>query len=96
MPIRREGIFQCVNVARHAPTKGFKEKDVEFTEQAKTAIATMCKRRMSISTASSLCRETDLSFQVWRDRVRAFAAMPLLADGKPLAEIADILGYETA
>jgi AraC-like DNA-binding protein len=43
-----------------------------------------------------LRRETDLSFQVWRDRVRAFAAIPMLATGKPLAEIADILGYETA
>ncbi len=43
-----------------------------------------------------LRRETDLSFQAWRDHVRAFAAIPMLATGMPLAEIADILGYETA
>jgi AraC-like DNA-binding protein len=43
-----------------------------------------------------LQRETGLSFQVWRDRVRAFAAIPMLANEQPLAEIADALGYETA
>ncbi len=43
-----------------------------------------------------LQRETDLSFQVWRDHVRTFAAIPMLTEGKPLAEIADALGYETA
>ena len=43
-----------------------------------------------------LGRETDLSFQRWRDHVRAFAAIPMLTAGQPLAEIADILGYETA
>lgn len=43
-----------------------------------------------------LYKETDLSFQAWRDHVRAFAAIPMLADRTPLAEIADILGYETA
>lgn len=43
-----------------------------------------------------LQRETDLSFQVWRDQVRAFAAIPMLTDGMPLVEIADALGYETA
>lgn len=43
-----------------------------------------------------LQRETDLSFQVWRDHVRTFAAIPMLTDGRPLVEIADALGYETA
>jgi AraC-like DNA-binding protein len=43
-----------------------------------------------------LQRETSLSFQVWRDHVRTFAAIPMLTDGTPLAEIADALGYETA
>lgn len=40
--------------------------------------------------------ETDLSFQAWRDHVRVFAALPWIADGKPLAEIADELGFDTA
>jgi AraC-like DNA-binding protein len=43
-----------------------------------------------------LRRETDLSFQVWRDHLRTFAAISMLADRRPLAEIADALGYETA
>ncbi len=43
-----------------------------------------------------LQRETSLSFQVWRDHVRTFAAVPMLTHGKPLVEIADALGYETA
>jgi AraC-like DNA-binding protein len=41
-------------------------------------------------------RETDLSFQVWRDQIRTFIAIPMLAEGKHLVEIADALGYETA
>jgi AraC-like DNA-binding protein len=41
-------------------------------------------------------RETHLSFQVWRDQIRAFTAVPMLAAGTPFAEIADTLGYETA
>lgn len=41
-------------------------------------------------------RETDLSFQAWRDQIRTFAAIPMLAEGKPLVEIADAVGYETA
>ncbi len=41
-------------------------------------------------------RETHLSFQVWRDQIRTFAALPLLAEGRPLVEIADTVGYETA
>ena len=43
-----------------------------------------------------LQRETDFSFQVWRDHVRTFAAIPMLTEGVPLVEIADALGYETA
>jgi AraC-like DNA-binding protein len=43
-----------------------------------------------------LHRETGLSFQAWKDHVRTFAAIPMLADAMPLAEIADALGFETA
>jgi AraC-like DNA-binding protein len=43
-----------------------------------------------------LSKETNLSFQVWRDHIRTFAAIPMLAEGRPLSEIADALGYETA
>lgn len=43
-----------------------------------------------------LRRETDLPFQIWKDHIRAFVAIPMLAEGKRLAEIADVLGYETA
>jgi AraC-like DNA-binding protein len=41
-------------------------------------------------------KETGISFQTWRDQIRTFAALPMLAKKKPLAEIADHLGYETA
>jgi AraC-like DNA-binding protein len=41
-------------------------------------------------------KETSLSFQAWRDHIRAFVAIPMLAEGRILAEIADLLGYETA
>lgn len=41
-------------------------------------------------------REAHLSFQAWRDQIRAFAALPLIAERRPLAEIAENLGYETA
>ena len=41
-------------------------------------------------------RETNLSFQAWRDQIRTFIAIPLVTEGRPLAEIADALGYETA
>jgi len=56
-------------------------------------------RRLEVSPRTLtrlLHRETDLSFQVWRDHVRTFAAIPMLTAGQPLAEIADALGYETA
>jgi AraC-like DNA-binding protein len=43
-----------------------------------------------------LHREIGLSFQVWKDHVRTFAAIPMLADAVPLAEVADALGFETA
>lgn len=43
-----------------------------------------------------LRKETHLSFQTWRDQIRTFAALPMLAEGQPLVEIADALGYETA
>jgi AraC-like DNA-binding protein len=43
-----------------------------------------------------LKKETDLTFQTWRDQVRTFVAIPMLAEGKPLVEIADALGYDTA
>jgi AraC-like DNA-binding protein len=56
-------------------------------------------RRLAMSprTLTRLLRkEADLSFQVWRDQIRTFAAIPMLAEGRSLAEIADALGYETA
>ena len=56
-------------------------------------------QRLSVSPRTLtrlLQRETHLSFQVWRDHLRTFTAIPMLADGKPLAKIADALGYETA
>lgn len=59
----------------------------------------MWSERLAISPRTItrlLYRETALSFQAWRDRVRAFAAIPLLAAGRPLTEIADLLGYENA
>ncbi len=43
-----------------------------------------------------LQREAHLSFQAWRDQIRTFAALPLIAEGRPLAEVADAVGYETA
>jgi AraC-like DNA-binding protein len=43
-----------------------------------------------------LQRETGLSFQAWKDHVRTFSAIPMLADATPLVEIADALGFETA
>jgi AraC-like DNA-binding protein len=41
-------------------------------------------------------RETDFTFQGWRDQVRTFVAIPMLTEGKPLAVIADAVGYDTA
>lgn len=41
-------------------------------------------------------RETEFTFQAWRDQIRTFVAIPMITEGKPLAEIADILGYDTA
>jgi len=41
-------------------------------------------------------KETDLTFQAWRDQIRTFIAIPLLTEGRSLAEIADAVGYETA
>jgi AraC-like DNA-binding protein len=41
-------------------------------------------------------KETGMTFQAWRDQMRAFAALPLLAEGKPLVEVGDRLGYGTA
>ncbi|WP_371715349.1 helix-turn-helix domain-containing protein [Granulicella sp. L56] len=39
--------------------------------------------------------ETDLTFQAWRNQVRTFVAIPMLTEEKPLAVIADALGYDT-
>jgi AraC-like DNA-binding protein len=41
-------------------------------------------------------RETDLTFQTWRDQIRTFVAIPMLTERRPLVEIADVLGYDTA
>jgi AraC-like DNA-binding protein len=43
-----------------------------------------------------LKKETDLTFPAWRDQIRTFVAIPMLTEGKPLIEIADALGYDTA
>jgi AraC-like DNA-binding protein/quercetin dioxygenase-like cupin family protein len=53
--------------------------------------------KVSARTLARLFRsETNLSFQQWRDHARVFAAIPLLSEGRPLVEIADELGFETA
>lgn len=44
----------------------------------------------------SLQREAQLSFQTWRDQIRTFSALPMLAEKRPLANIAAELGYESA
>lgn len=55
------------------------------------------KLDMSPRTLTRLVRrETELTFQRWRDQIRTFVAIPMLTGGKPLVEIADALGYETA
>lgn len=41
-------------------------------------------------------RETELTFQTWRDQIRTFVAIPMLTERRPLVEIADALGYDTA
>jgi AraC-like DNA-binding protein len=52
---------------------------------------------VSPSTLTRLIQhETGLSFAEWRDRVLAFIAIPMLAKGHLLTEIADALGYDTA
>ncbi|WP_128915776.1 helix-turn-helix domain-containing protein [Granulicella sibirica] len=43
-----------------------------------------------------LQREANLTFQAWRDQMRAFSALPLMAEGRRLTEIADTVGYDTA
>ncbi|MDE1155422.1 MAG: helix-turn-helix transcriptional regulator [Acidobacteriaceae bacterium] len=56
-------------------------------------------KRLGISTRTLtrlVRRETNLSFQAWKDQIRTFAAIPMLTEGIALAEIADALGYETA
>jgi AraC-like DNA-binding protein len=55
--------------------------------------------RLQISTRTLMRlirRETEMTFQTWRDQIRTFIAIPMLTEGKPLAEIADALGYETS
>jgi AraC-like DNA-binding protein len=53
--------------------------------------------KISSRTLTRLIRqETALSFQVWRDHIRAFAAIPMLFEGRPLIEIAIAVGFETA
>jgi AraC-like DNA-binding protein len=55
------------------------------------------KLAISPRTLTRLIRkETELTFQTWRDQIRTFVAIPLLAEGRSLAEIADLLGYDTA
>jgi AraC-like DNA-binding protein len=53
--------------------------------------------KISARTLTRLIRqETALSFQVWRDHIRAFAAIPMLFEGKQVIEVALAVGYETA
>ena len=40
--------------------------------------------------------ETGLSFDRWRTGIRMWAALPLLADGEPVARVAHLVGYATA
>lgn len=55
------------------------------------------KLDISPSTLTRLIRrETDITFQAWRDQARTFVAIPMLTEGKALAVIADALGYNTA
>jgi AraC-like DNA-binding protein len=55
------------------------------------------KLDMSPRTFTRLVRkETEFTFQTWRDQIRAFVAIPMLTDGMPIIEIAELLGYETA
>jgi AraC-like DNA-binding protein len=55
------------------------------------------KLRMSTRTLSRLVRkETHLTFRAWRDQIRAFVAIPMLTESRPLLEIAGELGYDTA
>lgn len=55
------------------------------------------KLNMSPRTLARLIRrDTQLTFQTWRDQLRTFVAIPMLTEGRPLAEIADVLGYNTA
>lgn len=52
---------------------------------------------MSPRTLTRLIREhTNLTFGQWRDQMRTFAAIPLLSEGQPLADIADAVGFDTA
>jgi AraC-like DNA-binding protein len=53
--------------------------------------------KISSRTLTRLIRqETALSFQVWRDHIRAFAAIPMLFEGRQVIEVAIAVGYETA
>lgn len=55
------------------------------------------RQHMSSRTLMRLIREqTNLSFTQWRDQMRTFAAIPLLSEGKTIAEIADAVGFDTA
>lgn len=68
-----------------------KPSDINTLEQWAT------KLDISPSTLMRLVRkETELTFQAWRDQIRAFVAIPMLTEGRPLVEIADALGYDTA
>ena len=46
--------------------------------------------------ARLFAQEAGISFQRWRNQIRTFAALPMLAKKKTVSEIADTLGYETA
>jgi AraC-like DNA-binding protein len=70
---------------------------LKYSGASRTLADWASKLDMSPRTLTRLIRkETDLTFQAWRDQVRTFIAIPMLTEGKPLAEIADLLGYDTA
>jgi AraC-like DNA-binding protein len=65
--------------------------------EPKTLEQWAAKLGMSPRTLTRLFRkEIDLTFQSWRDQLKTFVAIPMLTEGRPLAEIPDALGYDTA
>jgi AraC-like DNA-binding protein len=83
--LRDERLQSMERMLTHNPADGSTLK--EWAARLKTSPRTLTRL---------IRQETNLSFQTWRDQIRTFAAIPMLADGRPLVEIADAVGYETA